>query len=237
MNKVFEIIEKYEKNAIKSSVFQQAESDRELLQIIKNRFNNGIHKIESYSKSAIAVPYLEEIKIGLNELDKLINNSKNQFFRKKQIIFYEKEKGNFIYFVKKGKIKITKNAENGRELNLGIYGSNHFIGSTILFSLHISQNNAIALEDSVLCLIPIKKIENLIALYSDVACKFISILANEIIEKDELLLQIAYSSSRKRVAESLLHYSERYHPTKVCLKKYYKIKKCLEKVRNLYSKI
>jgi len=29
----------------------------------------------------------------------------------------------------------------------------------------------------------------------------------------------------------------RYHPTKVCLKKYYKIKKCLEKVRNLYSKI
>ena len=44
----------------------------------------------------------------------------------------------------------------------------------------------------------------------DVAARFIRLLANDVQEKEEKLLSLAYSSVRARVAEALLHLRERY---------------------------
>ena len=71
-------------------------------------------------------------------------------------------------------------------------------------------DTATALEDSVLCLIPKEQFERLMNLYPDVAKKFIKLLSNDIREKEEQLLQLAYHSVRKRMAEALLRLSKQY---------------------------
>jgi CRP-like cAMP-binding protein len=60
------------------------------------------------------------------------------------------------------------------------------------------------LEDCLLCLIPKDLIEQLINLYPDVAREFIKLLSNNIREKEDQLLQLAYQSVRKKMAAALL---------------------------------
>ena len=69
-----------------------------------------------------------------------------------------------------------------------------------------------ALEDCTLCFFSIEQLEKLIQLYPNLAGKFIKILSNEICEKEEQLLQLAYHSVRKRIAEVLLRYSRQNCP-------------------------
>jgi CRP/FNR family transcriptional regulator, polysaccharide utilization system transcription regulator len=45
----------------------------------------------------------------------------------------------------------------------------------------------------------------------DVAQKFIRILSDNLVEKEERLLKLAYNSVRKRVAEALLLVEKQYH--------------------------
>jgi CRP-like cAMP-binding protein len=47
-------------------------------------------------------------------------------------------------------------------------------------------------------------------LYPDVAAKFIKLLSNDIREKEEQLLQMAYHSVRKRMAEAMLRLHRQY---------------------------
>ena len=60
------------------------------------------------------------------------------------------------------------------------------------------------LKTAQLCLIPKEQLEQLLNLYPEVAREFIKLLANDIREKEDQLLQLAYHSVRKRMAEAML---------------------------------
>ncbi|MEO6851477.1 MAG: Crp/Fnr family transcriptional regulator, partial [Mucilaginibacter sp.] len=78
------------------------------------------------------------------------------------------------------------------------------LGINAMLSNEAYADTATALEDSLLCLIPREQLEDLLNLYPEVAREFIKLLANDIREKEDQLLQMAYHSVRKKMAEALL---------------------------------
>ena len=120
------------------------------------------------------------------------------------MIYYEGDKGNGLYLLVSGKVKTIKLAEDGRELMTGIYAADDYLGINAMLSNEAYADTATALEDSLLCLIPKEQLEELLNLYPEVAREFIKLLANDIREKEEQLLQMAYNSVRKKMAEALL---------------------------------
>ena len=65
------------------------------------------------------------------------------------------------------------------------------------------------MEDSELSLVPKADFIQLLHADRNVSSRFVKMLAENIIEKEEQLLQLAYDSIRKRVAEALLTLQER----------------------------
>jgi CRP-like cAMP-binding protein len=61
-----------------------------------------------------------------------------------------------------------------------------------------------AIEDTAICLLPKETVNQLLDNYTDIGQKFIKVLSSNLIEKEEQLLQLAYHSVRKRMAEILL---------------------------------
>ncbi|WP_291132297.1 response regulator [Flavobacterium sp. UBA7682] len=184
--------------------------DVELLNAIETRLKKrGLQK-DFYSKSIDQMQALATATKGLPELKKIIDDRKLRIVRKKQVLYYEGDKVTGIYLIHKGKIKTTKIADDGRELTTGIYDIDQFVGANILFSSEHYIDNATALEECSLSFFPIQELEKLISQYPDVAGKFIKILSNEVGDKEEQLLQMAYSSVRKRIAESLLSYHKQH---------------------------
>lgn len=60
------------------------------------------------------------------------------------------------------------------------------------------------MEDSDLCFFPKIQFDQMLLQYPDMAGKFLEILSSEIRNKDAYLLQLAYQSVRKRLAEAIL---------------------------------
>ena len=178
--------------------------DIELLNAIETRLKKKDLQESFYSKSLDKLNGLLSKNNGLAELKKIVAERKSRQFKKNQIIYYDGDKGNGLYIILSGKIKTVKLAEDGRELMTGIYTTDDYLGVNAMLANEPYADTATALEDSQLCLIPKEQLDELINQYPDVAREFISILANDVRDKEEQLLHLAYNSVRKRMAESLL---------------------------------
>jgi len=178
--------------------------DMELLHAIETRLKKKEQQQNFYSSSLDRLNTLVSKNSGLAELKKIIQERKSRQFKKNQVIYYEGDKGNGLYLIMAGRIKTIKMAEDGRELMTGMYAAEQYLGVHAMLSSEPYSDTATALEDSLLILIPKDQLEPLLNLYPEVAREFIKLLANDIRDKEEQLLQLAYHSVRKRMAETLL---------------------------------
>ena len=178
--------------------------DMELLNAIESRLKKKEGQQAFYSRSLDRLNSLVAKKDGLAALKKIIEERKARPFKKNQVIYYEGDKGNGLYLLLSGKVKTIKMAEDGRELMTGMYSADDYLGINAMLSNEEYADTATALEDSLLCLIPKEQLEQLLNLYPEIAREFIKLLANDIREKEEQLLQMAYHSVRKKMAEALL---------------------------------
>lgn len=178
--------------------------DLELLNAIESRLKKKAGQQAYYSKSLDRLDALVARQDGLAALHHIIEERKARLVKKNQVIYYEGDKGNGLYVVLSGKVKTIKLAQDGRELMTGIYSADDYLGINAMLANEEYGDTATALEDSMLCLIPKEQLEQLLNLYPEVAREFIKLLANDIREKEEQLLQMAYHSVRKKMAEALL---------------------------------
>jgi CRP-like cAMP-binding protein/CheY-like chemotaxis protein len=178
--------------------------DIELLNAIETRLKKKDAQESFYGQPLEKLNSLLLKSNGLAELKRIVADRKSRQFKKNQVVYYDGDNGKGLYIVLSGKIKTMKLAEDGRELMTGIYTAEDYLGVNAMLSNEPYSDTATALEDAELCLIPKEQLDELINLYPDVAREFIGILANDVRDKEEQLLHLAYNSVRKRMAKSLL---------------------------------
>ncbi len=182
--------------------------DMELLNTIESRFQKK-EKLEAfYSKSFEGLKLLANQNQGMDELQKIISDRKVKQVRKKQIIYYEGDAISGIYLILSGRVKAVKLNEDGRELVTGMYGPDDYLGIQAMLSGDHYGETAEAVEDTTICLLPKETVKQLLDNYTDIGQKFIKVLSSNLIEKEEQLLQLAYHSVRKRMAEILVRLSK-----------------------------
>ena len=192
--------------------------DMELLHAVESRLKKKDSEHDFYSKSLNELSSLVSKEDGLKELQNLVADKKGREFKKNQVIYYEGDKVVGIYLVLQGKIKTIMLAEDGRELMTGIFETDDFLGINVLLSNELYTDTATAIEDSSLCLIPKRQLDDLLHLYPEVAEKFIRILSKDIREKEQYLMQLAYHSVRKRIAEAILRLHRQNNDEGECIK-------------------
>lgn len=178
--------------------------DIELLSAIESRLKKKETQEKLHSRSLDSLDALISKNNGLAELKKVISERKARHFKKNQVIYYEGDNANGLYLILSGKIKTIKLAEDGRELMTGMYTGDHYLGVHALLSNAPYSDTATALTDTTLCIIPKEQFDEMLNQYPDVAREFIRLLADDIREKEEQLLQLAYHSVRKRLAEAVV---------------------------------
>jgi CRP-like cAMP-binding protein len=141
---------------------------------------------------------------GLGELKKIIQERRTRQFKKGQVIYYEGDTGTGLNLLISGKAKSVKLAADGRELMTGIYTADDYMGINSMLLNEPHSDTATATEDSLVCLIPKELLEELMNKYPDVAREFIKLLAKDVKDKEEHLLQMAYNSVRKKMADAMV---------------------------------
>ncbi|MEW9123356.1 MAG: Crp/Fnr family transcriptional regulator [Thermotaleaceae bacterium] len=137
-------------------------------------------------------------------LEKIASITVERKYRKGTIIFMEGDKGEALYFIKSGKVKISKNSNDGRELILNIYGSGDVFAEVTLFNDVMYPATAEVMEDAVVGIIMNTDLEALVRHNADLALQIIKILNKRLYMSQMKLKQMALSDTYVRTAEVLI---------------------------------
>lgn len=185
--------------------------DVELLKAVESRLKkNEILKAE-FSNNIDGINKFFDDVSSLEELKKLSKDRRIKTFKKKDVIFNEGNIPNYLYFLSKGKVKTHQNHEYGKEFITNLYKEGDFFGYIALLEEKPFNETAEALDDCEILLIPKDDFYSLVYNNSHVMKKFLKLLSDSVIEKENMLVNLAYSSVRKRVANALVVLCDRYN--------------------------
>jgi CRP-like cAMP-binding protein len=143
--------------------------------------------------------------------DQVTKNHRTKQYSLKEYVFREGDSPIYLYFLSKGKIKTFKMNEDGKEYITGLFNSGDFFGYTALLEHSNYSDSAQVLDDAEVLLIPKEDFYHLMSSNTEVIGSFIKLLADNIHQKEEQLIELAYSSVRKRVANALVQVYEKYN--------------------------
>ncbi len=182
-----------------------------LLQTIENRLKKSERLRAASEQGGTLERFIDEAR-ALEAIKHLSENREVRHYKKKDPIFREGEHPRWLYFVESGKVKIFKTSEDGRELIVKVAQQGDFLGFLALFKEDSYAENASALEDCSIKLVPKQDFAALVFGNRDVNARFIKMLASHIAEREQQLIELAYNSVRKRVATALSHLHDQGGP-------------------------
>jgi CRP-like cAMP-binding protein/CheY-like chemotaxis protein len=184
--------------------------DIELLKAVESRLKKSELMRKEFSKNVEGLNEFMVSAKGIEDMKKLSQDRDIRIYKKKETIYAEDGYPRGVYFVVKGKVKTYKTHEQGKEFITALYKEGDFFGYLALLEDGKQSDSAMTMEDSEICLIPKDDFFCLIYKNPEVSRKFIKMLSDNLQEKEDHLIKLAYNSVRKRVAEALVTLSDRY---------------------------
>lgn len=184
--------------------------DVELLDTIEMRLRKSKKLRSSFDGTEGSVhKFLREAK-AQSEMLQLTEDRESRLYRNRDVIFREGQTARWLYFVSSGRVKIYHTNDFGKEFITHLYGPGDFMGYLPLLNEGQYSDNASAIEDTELLLIPKNDFVNLLHSSRDISTNLIKILAGQVEENEQLLLQLAYGSVRDKVSSTLVTLYHKY---------------------------
>jgi len=125
-------------------------------------------------------------------------------FRKNQVVFSQGDPGEAIFYIHKGKVKLTVVSKTGKEAVIAILGPGDFLGEGCLAGRPLCLATATALSDS--SIVRLEKLATIRVLHNEPAFSemFLSYVLTRNMRIEEDLVDQLFNSSEKRLARVLL---------------------------------
>lgn len=130
-------------------------------------------------------------------------------------VFKSGQTSNSIYLIQKGVVKTYRLDENGKELITAINKVDDIFGNLSFTRQSSFSEFAAALEDTSLHEVSTDRVKQLFNEHPKVMFEFIDQLGDHLTETKSQLMEMAYSSVRKKTAQSILLFSERLKKNKL----------------------
>jgi len=180
----------------------------ELLDAIEMRIKKS-EKIASISNTEEGVrQFFSEAKAE-KAFEELSENRDFRKYEKKNYIYEIDQRPKYLFYLLSGQVKTVQIADSGKELISNVYSPGDFIGLVSLLQEAPYIDNAICTQDCEVLLIPLEDFRLLMFNNRDFSAKFIKMLAHQARHSEEQLLDLAYSSVRKKVSKALIIYGEK----------------------------
>ncbi|CAM4268118.1 response regulator [Zobellia nedashkovskayae] len=145
---------------------------------------------------------LEELKAFFNQ------NGEASSFGIGKTIFKEGSRSDTIYLVLKGLIKGHTMDGDGKELITSLYHADDFLGFTSFVSQIPYQESATVIEDAELAAISNQNLQEILKKNNTISLQLMELLSQNITEIKAQLFQMAYSSVRRKTAQTLIQFAQ-----------------------------
>lgn len=125
-------------------------------------------------------------------------------YQKGRILFMENEPGEAVFFVKKGRIKVTKQTEDGREHILHFINPGEVFAEVVMFEGGTYPATAEVVEDCTVGMIRNVDMDRIINENPGIALGLLKIMARRLRVSQQQLIEMALLDTSRRAASMLL---------------------------------
>jgi CRP/FNR family cyclic AMP-dependent transcriptional regulator len=125
-------------------------------------------------------------------------------YRRKQVIFAQGDPADAVFYVQKGRVKLTVVSKQGKEAVVALLGADEFFGEGCLAGQPLRMSSATAAEDTTVLRLRKKAMVRLLHTDPKFAELFTTHLLSRNIRYEEDLVDQLFNSSEKRLARVLL---------------------------------
>lgn len=183
--------------------------ETDLLQALEARLHRSEILLNAASKNGNVEEFISTAR-GLSSLSDLSSDSRVKVFDKKASIYGVDDTPRYLYVLNKGKVRLFQSNSEGKEMTSTLLGEGEYFGYEAILRGTNYFDSAEAMEQSELVLIPKDDFMKLILRNREVAGAFIQMMSNNLEEKEKQLLNLAYKTVRKRVADALVSLHDKY---------------------------
>lgn len=181
----------------------------ELISAIESRLAKAELLIRKFGTLSNGDSVSEDELRTLNELKNFFDdNGEEVHFEEGKTIYEEGSRSNTIYLILKGLVKCHNMDEEGKELITSLYRADDFLGFTSFLSNIPYQESATAMEKVALAGISKDKLKEILKKNNNISLELMELFTENISVIKGQLLQMAYSSVRKKTAQTLLQFAQ-----------------------------
>ena len=136
------------------------------------------------------------------------DNGELASFKQGEIIYQEGVRSNKIYLILKGLVKCYSMDSDGKELITSLNKADDFLGFTSFLNNVPYQESATALEAVELAGISKDNLKEILGENNNISLELMELLSQNISNIKAQLLQMAYSSVRRKTAQTLLQFAD-----------------------------
>lgn len=125
-------------------------------------------------------------------------------YKKGEIIYQPGDKSDSLYIVSKGKIKIYRLSDMGKEQLVRILAPGDFTGELAIFSESIHESYAEAMKDTEVCMITRTDLQELLRKFPSISLKLLSEFSNRLEDSEKQTTRISTEKVDTRIAQFLM---------------------------------
>lgn len=142
------------------------------------------------------------------EMVEVAKNTRRLSLKKGELLHSAGDISDSLYIVHKGKIKVYRLTENGKEQLIRILKPGDFTGELALFSESIHDVYAEAMERTEICSIQRAHLQNLLMKYPNISLKILNEFSNRLNQAEHQMTSFATEEAETRIALYLLQLAE-----------------------------
>ena len=148
--------------------------------------------------------------LSRSEKSDLAKDKGRNFYKKGQVIFYEGNHPHGLYCIYKGKVKISKLGDEGKDQIIRLAGDADMLGYRALLSNEPYKATATAIEDSYICYLSKRQYFDMMSKNTSLCMSTVKILASDLKDSEQQLIDISQRTVKERIADTLLTITEKF---------------------------
>ena len=156
--------------------------------------------------------YLENFNLlnGLeeDEMERLSKITTMQDFTKNQPVYFAKEPSSSIFFLKKGRVKLTRTSKDGKEMILGIINPGEVFGEMSFLDENERTDFATSIDSALLCAINKQEFKEFVEKSPELNLRITKLIGFRLKNYTEKIEELVFKDAPQRVVLFLLKIAE-----------------------------
>lgn len=168
-----------------------------------NKGGIRLSSLNSHRSCVASVPIFNHLEEW--QMDKIMESAHPIHLEKGEILYRPYEQSETLYIVHKGRLRIYRDSESGREQTIRILGPGEFTGEYALFNASTHDSYAVATKKSSICSIAQKDLQTFLLDYPTISLKILEKFSQRLGETETQATSVAIETVDKRIAQYLIN--------------------------------